>query len=328
MGSLQGQSGREIRKIDARPLGMWEKKGKLFNVNGTFGWNKSHAQVPVVDVLPDRLRIYYATRDSAGKSNISYIETSKDNPAEVLFENDKPLLELGNLGTFDDSGVMPSCILDVGQKKYLYYIGWTTRQTVPYQNAIGLAISEDGGQTFYRFSQGPLIAVNHIEPYFSGTSFVLFDQGIYKMWYLSCIRWEILENKPEPIYDIKYAESPDAINWQQTAKVAIALDADEGGLVSASVVKTNGVYKMWYGRRKKTDYRNNPQNSYRIGYAESIDGINWERKDAMSGIDVSSEGWDSEMISYPYIANVNSERLLFYNGNGFGKTGFGYAVWK
>jgi hypothetical protein len=307
---------------------MWEKKGLIYNVKGDFEWNKSHAQVPVVDILSDRIRIYYATRNSVGESNISFIEVEKENPSKIIFENKKPLFNFGNLGAFDDSGIMPSSIINVGSKKYLYYVGWTTRQTVPYQNSIGLATSEDGGSTFDKISEGPIISVNHVEPYFSGTSYVLLDNGLFKMWYLSCIKWEIFEGKPEPIYNIKYAESSNGINWIQTGKVAIQLNKDEGGLVSASVIKQDGIYKMWFGKRKKSDYRNNIESTYRIGYAESIDGVTWVRKDNYSGIDISNNGWDSEMISYPYVFKNNNELMMLYNGNGFGKTGFGYAIWK
>jgi hypothetical protein len=306
---------------------MWEKKGLIFNVSGQYDWNKSHAQVPVVDILSDKLRIYYAARNEMGKSNISYIEVEKENPQKILFVNENPLLDFGDIGSFDDSGIMPSSIITVGDKKYLYYIGWTTRKTVPYHNAVGLAISDDNGVTFKKYSKGPIITVNHIEPHFSGTAFVLFDEGIYKMWYLSCINWEIYDNKIEPLYNIKYAESLDGINWQQTGTVAIELEENEGGLVSASIIKDNGLYKMWYGRRKKNDYRSNKDNTYRIGYAESVDGKNWIRKDDLSGISISTLGWDSEMISYPYVIKNNDCMMMFYNGNGFGKTGFGYATW-
>jgi hypothetical protein len=305
---------------------MWNKKGFVFNVNNKFYWNKSHAQVPVVDILKNTLRVYYSSRDKDGRSNISYVELDKDDPKKIIYQHDKTLLDFGNLGSFDDSGLMPSSIINVGKKKYLYYIGWTTRETVPYQNAIGLAISEDGGKTFSKISEGPIISVNHIEPYFSGTSYVILDNSLFKMWYLSCIKWEIFEGKPEPIYNIKYAESLDGINWNQTGKVAVQLNDDEGGLVSASVIKQNGAYKMWFGKRKKSDYRSNIKNTYRIGYAESPDGINWIRKDNHSGIDVSKNGWDSEMISYPNVVHSNNGLFMFYNGNGFGKSGFGYAA--
>jgi hypothetical protein len=306
---------------------MWFKKGLIFNVDGTFSWNKSHAQLPIVDLLEDRMRVYYATRNLLGKSNISYIELKKDNPKNIIYNHTSTLLELGKIGTFDDSGIMPSSIVNIGAKKYLYYIGWTTRGTVPYQNAVGLAISEDGGKSFNKFSEGPIITINHKEPYFSGTSFVMFEDDIFRMWYLSCIKWEKIDGKYEPIYNIKYAESIDGVEWQQIGKVAIELNEDEGGVVSAAVIKENGKYKMWFGKRKKSDYRLNKDNSYRIGYAESLNGIDWVRIDEKAGIDISERGWDSEMISYPYVIKNDEELLMFYNGNGFGKSGFGLAIW-
>ena len=307
---------------------MWLKKGLIFNVDGKYSWNKSHAQVPVVDFLENRIRVYYASRNLFGKSNISFIELEKENPKNILYKHPSTLLELGKIGTFDDSGIMPSSILNVGGIKYLYYIGWTTRGTVPFQNAVGLAISEDGGKTFKKFSEGPIITINHHEPYFSGTAFVMFEDEIFRMWYLSCIGWELIDGKYEPIYNIKYADSIDGIEWNQTGKVAIELNEDEGGLVSAAVIKEAGKYKMWFGKRKKSDYRTNKENSYRIGYAESVNGIDWIRKDTEAGIDISKSGWDSEMISYPFVVKNNEKLLMFYNGNGFGKTGFGYAVWN
>ncbi len=305
---------------------MWEKQYHIYNVDARLDWNKSHAQLPVADVLNDRLRIYYSSRNSLGQSNISFIEVDKDDPRKIIFECNKTLLNLGSLGSFDDSGIMPSSIINVGEYKYLYYVGWTTRQTVPYQNAVGLAISYDGGSVFQKVSEGPVISINHIEPYFSGTAFVMFEMGVFKMWYLSCTKWEIIDGRPEPFYNMKYAESSDGIIWKQTGKVSIELDDNEGGIVSASVIKEDGIYKMWYGKRGKNNFRNNINNSYRIGYAESIDGITWERKDNLSGIDISLSGWDSEMISYPCVYRIGSSLMMLYNGNGFGRTGFGYAV--
>lgn len=306
---------------------MWIKKGSIFNVKAEYGWNQSHAQVPVADVLNDRIRIYYATRNSAGKSNTSYIEVDKHNPSHILFESEIPLFEFGKPGTFDDSGIMPSCIVTLKDRKLLYYVGWTTRQTVPYHNAVGVAESRDGGKSFKRISEGPVITVNSQEPYFSGTSYVLVEENLMKMWYLSCIGWQKFSDKWEPLYNIKYAESADGINWLQNGRVALELEEDEGGLVSASVSRYIGGYRMWFGKRKKQDYRTNKNNSYRIGYAESPDGVHWKRKEGW-GLDVSQEGWDAEMVSYPYVAKVDNTLLLFYNGNGFGRSGFGYAAWS
>lgn len=305
----------------------WDKRGLIFNVNGDFQWGQSHAQCPVVDVLNDDVwRIYYASRNKKGQSQISYIEVEAGNPENIIYQNPNYLFDLGAIGTFDDSGVMPSSIVSINNNKYLYYVGWTLKTTVPYHNSVGIAVSEDNGKSFKRMFEGSIMPSINIEPYFTGTSCVLIENGIWRMWYLSCIKWEIINGNSEPYYHIKYAESKDGIHWNRNGSVAIDFKGQtEGGIVSASVLKEDEIYKMWYGFRKADDYRDNKQNSYRIGYAESIDGITWERKDEKVGISISPEGWDSQMISYPNVIKYKNQKFMFYNGNGFGKTGFGYA---
>src|SRR5690606_23473237 len=93
-----------------------------------------------------------------------------------------------------------------------------------------------------------------------------------------------------------------------------------------SVIKIGGEYLMWYSRRDIDGFRNRPENMYRAGFATSGDGITWQRRDSMAGLEPSLEGWDSEAIAYPYVTESFGQLLLFYNGNGFGKSGFGYAV--
>jgi hypothetical protein len=154
------------------------------------------------------------------------------------------------------------------------------------------------------------------------------EQEKWKIWYLSCIEWKINNGYPEPLYNIKYAESNDGINWKRNGTVAIELKKDEGGIASASVLKEGNIYKMWYSYRGIFNYRTNKNSSYRIGYAESKDGIKWVRKDHLASIGLSKTGWDSEMIAYPHVFKNNGRKHMLYNGNGFGKSGFGYAIMK
>lgn len=306
----------------------WNKKGLIFNVTGEHDWNKSHAQCPVVDVMNDDVwRIYYATRNAQCQSQISYIEVEAGHPEHILYEHKHYLFEFGALGTFDDCGLMPSSIVRHLGSIYLYYVGWTLKKTVPYHNSIGIAISTDEGKTFKRMYEGSIMPSTPLEPYFTGTSCVMIDNGLWRMWYLSCVKWRLKDGQTEPFYHIKYAESTDGIHWRRDGIIAIDFkDASEGGIVSASVLKADGLYKMWYGYRGAFDYRNNKNHSYRIGYAESDDGISWKRKDEQVGISLSTEGWDSMMQSYPNIISCQGQKYLFYNGNGFGQTGFGYAI--
>jgi len=310
-------------------VGRWEKRGLIFAADRRYPWMVSHAQVPFVDeVSSDILRIYFGTRDEQNRTVTSYIEVSARNPSNVLYVHDRPILELGELGCFDDSGVMPSWIVNYQGVKYFYYIGWNVGLTVPYRNSIGLAVSIDGGKTFERMFKGPVLDRTRTEPHFCATPCVLVEGGVWRMWYLSCVRWEWYQGKAEPYYNIKYAESRDGVRWDKRGIVAVDFKtAEEGGLVRPCVVKNEHGYHMWYSYRDGKDFRLGKDHSYRIGYAESSDGVSWLRKDEEAGIDVSASGWDSDMNAYPYVhVGSNGKTYLFYNGNGFGKSGLGYAA--
>ena len=310
----------------------WVRKGFIYVPDGSKEWSVSHAQLPVVDFLEDQniLRIFFSTRDSQGRSLPDFIDLDADNPKNIVSHNYKQILRLGKLGEFDDCGIMPSWIVNRNCEKWLYYIGWNVRNTIPYHNSIGLAISKDKGKTFKKFSNGPLWDRDFNEPHFSGTSCVLFDNGKWKNWYLSCTEWRKINNKLEPRYHIKYAESKDGIFWDKKGVIAIDYkDENEAGIVKASVIIEYGIYKMWYSYRSFKDYRISKNTSYRIGYAESKDGISWNRMDNDGLFLEANEDinkWDGLMVEYPHVIDVKGKRYMFYNGNGFGKSGFGYAI--
>ncbi len=311
----------------------WKKKGLIFAPEQPSGgqdsaWMVSHAQVPLVDRVDETtLRVYFGTRDEHNRTVTTYIEVAAADPAKILYVHDRPVLGLGSLGCFDDNGAMPSWMVDHDGKKYFYYTGWNTSTTVPYRNSLGLAISEDGGRSFIRAYEGPIVDRTAKEPHFCAVPCVLVEEGKWRMWYLSCVGWEIFEGKPEPRYHIKYAESADGVHWQREGIVCIDFRSDaEAGIVRPSVIKDGSLYRMWYSFRGLKHYRTDKSSSYRIGYAESPDGIAWARKDEDLGLDISASGWDSEMTAYPYVYVHGEQRYMFYNGNGFGKSGFGYAV--
>ena len=306
----------------------WIKKGLIFSVDRNYEWGQTHASLPTVDkISEDRLRVYFGTRDARNFSFTTFIEIEADNPSNVLYLHDKAVLVPGPMGAFDDCGAMPSWIVDHRGKKYLYYVGWNVRNTVPYHNSIGLAVSSDNGMTFQKLSDGPIIDRNIAEPYFSALPCVLVEDGLWRMWYLSCVKWSVFNNRPEPYYHIKYAESKDGVNWKRAEKVCIDFkDSRECAIARACVINDNKQYKMWYSYRNLENYRTDKINSYRIGYAESINGADWIRKDSETGINVSPDGWDSQMIEYPFVCNYKGKRYMFYNGNGFGKSGIGYAI--
>tara|TARA_E500000331_G_C17233023_1_gene703518 strand:- start:968 stop:1906 length:939 start_codon:yes stop_codon:yes gene_type:complete len=305
----------------------WIKQGLIFKPKGNFYWNRSYASVPTpIFKRSGDLRVYYSSRDINNRSYVSFIDLDINNPKKILYEHQLPVLSPGKPGMFDDCGVMPSHAIVVDDEIWMYYLGWNVRNTIPYHNSIGLAISSDGGITFKKFSEGPLFDRNYNEPYYSGMPYVIKEKNLWKMWYLSNTKWIQFKNKKEPYYHIKYAESSNGIDWIRNAKVAIDFKNEkECGIVRACVNKIESTYIMWYSYRNIDSYRENKDNSYRIGYAESTNGNDWERKDSEAGIDRSNSGWDSQMIEYPFVLTIKDKKYMFYNGNKFGESGFGYA---
>ncbi|MBU7317614.1 hypothetical protein [Paenibacillus oleatilyticus] len=306
----------------------WEKKGLIFKPKQNHEWMQAYATVPTPDLIsPNNIRIYFGTRDSSNRSHITYLEADASNPNNISYLHNEPILTPGEIGCFDDCGVMPSWVVNHNGYKYLYYTGWNVRNTISYHNSIGLAISEDDGKNFKRLSQGPVIDRNFNEPHFSAIPCILIENNVWRMWYLSCVKWVIFNDRPEPFYHIKYAESSDGIEWKRKGVICIDFkDENECGLVRPCVIKDGNKYRMWYSFRNLQNYRTNIYNSYRIGYAESDDGIKWIRKDNEVGISISSDGWDSSMIEYPFVYEYKKKKIMLYNGNNFGESGFGFAI--
>jgi hypothetical protein len=305
----------------------WIKKGVIFTVADQHDWMAHHASVPVADKVDDRtLRIYFGPRDRQGRTRTTFIDVDIDDPARTLRVHDRPVLDLGRTGTFDDSGAMPSCIVDQDGVKYLFYIGWNRGVTVPYRNAVGLARSTDGGLTFERVFEGPIVDRTPLEPYFCASPWAMIDGGRWRLWYASSTGFMEVKGRQEPLYTIKYAESADGREWSRPNVTCIEPAFEGQANARPCVIKEGGLYRMWYCSRGSIDYRTDKAQSYRLGYAESADGVRWERLDHLAGLDCSDAGWDSVMIAYPFVYEHRGRKYMLYNGNGFGETGIGYAV--
>ena len=309
---------------------MWETVSRVYYLDARIAWARSHAQIPTARCADDnKLQILFSSRDELNRSLIASLAVDQCDPSRIIEVWRDPILPLGEPGSFDDRGLMPSSLVERDGKIYLFYIGWNVRDTVPYHNSVGLAFSEDKGRTFQKVFSGPVMDRTPTEPFFCGTSCVRIENGIWRNWYLSCTDWIVTSNGVEPRYHIKYAESQDGVTWRRHGTVAIDYASeDEGGIVRASVVLDGCLYRMWYCYRKVSGYREHPDRSYKIGYAESADGLSWKRMDTGPVLDRSLSGWDSQMLAYPEVVDTPANRYMFYNGNGFGATGFGYAVWR
>jgi hypothetical protein len=301
----------------------WIKKGLIFSPNNQYDWIFTHAQLPITQhVRDDDFRVYFSGRDSRNRSLTGYLEININNPTEILNITEKPILGLGELGCFDDNGVSPLWIVDHKDTKYLYYLGWNIGTTVLASELTGLAISNDGGKSFKRLSRAPILERTDREPFsIIVATCVIIEDDKWRMWYDGADAWLARDSSR---YNIKYAESDDGVNWERKGIVCIDANGDDGetNMSRACVLKEEGIYKMWFCIAYSSGgYK-------RIGYAESNDGTEWVRKDDIAGMELSDSGWDSEMVCYPHVFNHKGKKYMLYNGNGYGRTGIGLAIWE
>jgi len=276
------------------------------------------------------LRVYFGVRDKKSRTRTTFVDVdiTDINNFKVKYFHDSPVINLGKIGAFDDSGANVCSVVRVDNLIYMYYIGWNPSTTVHTRNAIGLVVSEDNGLTFNRLYDGPILDRNKDEPYYTGAVDVIREGDLWKMYYTSGSVWKIINGKPEICYYIKYATSNNGIDWTRDNVDCILPQYKLEAIGRPCVLLDNGIYKMWYSKRSMNDFRINPDNGYRGGYAQSNDGIKWKRLDNLFGLELSENGWDSEAIAYPYVFKIKDKFIMLYNGNGFGKTGFGYAIYE
>jgi sucrose-6-phosphate hydrolase SacC (GH32 family) len=311
----------------------WKRLGKIFDpkdfklLEGQCGY----AQSPQAVVFDAYIRIFFSTRvrDHKGVfvSHVAYVDFDRD-LKKVIGHSQGPVIALGKLGTFDEHGIFPMNVLRVDEKFYAFTTGWTRRKSVAVDAAIGLAVSSDGATTFQKIGDGPVLGPSLNQPFLVGDAFVAQFGREFHMWYIHGTRWidSSVGGQPERVYKISHATSRDCMSWaiQGQQIVPDRLGADECQALP-TVIQFNNRYHMWFCYRHATDFRNNLERSYRIGYAYSSDLQNWTRDDAQAGIEVAHEGWDSEMLCYPNVFHCDGKVLMLYNGNEFGRHGFGLA---
>lgn len=291
------------------------------------------AQSPQALVFDDFVRIYFSTRkrDDGGQyvSHVSYVDVEKD-MRTLIRTALSPVISLGALGCFDEHGIFPMNVVRHNGKVYAFTCGWSRRVSVPVETAIGLAVSVDNGLTFQRIGSGPIMGPSLCEPFLVGDPFVMIRNDRWHMWYIYGTSWaqsNSFETSPARVYKIAYATSADGVSWQRDAKTLMAdkLNPDECQALP-TVVECDGVHHMYFCYREATDFRLNRNRSYRIGYAHSRDMRGWIRDDSQGGMDVSDSGWDSDMLCYPHVFSCGGQVYMLYNGNEFGRYGFGVAV--
>jgi predicted GH43/DUF377 family glycosyl hydrolase len=297
----------------------WTKLGRVYAPDGSRPWGRAYAANPVAErVEGDRYRVYFSARDAENRSSIGWVEIDMKDPTTVLAESTEPVLRPGDDGYFDDSGCSIGCIAEVGERRYLYYMGWRLTVRVPWQNQLGLAVSDGPGAPFRRYSKFPIVALDECDPYTISYPWIMVEGGRFRMWYGSNIAWG--REKEDMRHLIKYAESEDGVRWERRNVVAIDFSGPEEYAICKPCVRKDGdLYKMWFCSRGER---------YRIRLAVSEDGIAWRRQGERDAIDVTPGAWDGDMIEYPFVFDHDGRRYLLYSGDGYGRAGFGVAVWE
>ena len=304
----------------------WIKRGLVFEPSGQCGWINTHAQVPTVLVLADRFRVYFAARPKQDLSLTTYVDLDREDPQHLIALRCEPILERGRPGTFDADGVMPASAVRDKDRVLLYYSGWSRLGgDAPYNNATGVAVSYDDGATFQRLFEGPILDRAPEEPWSATSPAVLRDGDRWHMWYSSGTDWIRVDGKLEHVYVIKHAVSSDGLRWQRNNRQVLPTARTNESQTRPAVARLDGAWHMWFSYRGSVGFRGAGE-TYRIGHARSDDLEHWSRSDDEAGIEPSPNGWDSQMLCYPEIVCAGDRVLMFYNGNGFGENGFGYAV--
>lgn len=300
----------------------WNKLGVVWKPDGSQAWARTHASIPTPYILDNEtIRIYITCLDESGRGRPGFVDVSSKNPKEIINVSQQPVLDIGEPGSFDDNGLMVLSVLDYKNRLYMYYAGFELCKNIRYRIFTGLAISDDGGLTFNRFSHVPVMDRSKSETFFRCGNFALVENDLVRMWYIAGSSWTTIADKSMPVYDLRYQESINGIDWKQDGHVSMAIvDADEHGFGRPWVIKRgHNDYQLFYSIRRRSF------GAYRLGYAESSNGIDWTRKDSEMNLDVSERGFDSEAIMYSAVISVHGKTYCFYNGNNFGQEGFAVA---
>jgi hypothetical protein len=311
----------------------WEKLGQLFDpsLHTLAEGCTSFAKSPQALVFDEYVRIYFCAQKRT--PNGKYLSCPQFVDFDKGFKNiinisTETVIKLGELGEFDEHGIFPINIIRHAEQIWAFTSGWSRRQSVSIDMGIGLATSIDNGKSFQKYgSGGPIMAATNHEPFLVGDPFVRCIDGIFHMWYIFGTKWvrPEMSKSPERFYKIAHATSADGTNWARDGKYIIENCITDECQALPTVFKFNDIYHMYFCFRNAYDFRENAHNSYRLGYAYSSDLINWQRDDTKCGINVSNQSWDSEMMCYPNVFECDGDIYMLYNGNEFGKYGFGLA---
>jgi len=299
----------------------WEKLGLLYCPESKVRHAKliSHAANPLpVQIAGDIYRIFYSGRDDQNRSSVGAVDIDIIQ-RKVITEYDAPFFEHGPVGSFYSDGVSIGNCYEVNGVRYMLFMGWQNPPGEHWKGNIGrLILTTD--LSLQLENENPLLGADSTDPISLSYPWVQArPSGGFDMWYGSTLNWDA--GNGEMLHIIKHAISYDGVNWDRVGQ-AIQYKLGHAQAFSRPTILINnrGKFEMWFS------YRSGTGEKYRIGYAWSKNGNVWTLDLNLAGIDVSPSGWDSEMIEYPFVFNHDGVQYMLYNGNGYGKTGFGLAV--
>ena len=311
----------------------WKKLGQVFNpVNaGHDSWMHEFAQAPSVIIFEKFVSVYFSSRalpDKNGQyiSRLGYIDLSRENLMNIINICKAPVLPLGKLGTFDEFGTYPASVIRDGDKIKVYYAGWTRCESVPFNAAIGVAQSDDNGETFSKLGEGPVLSFTPDEPFVLGSPKIRRFDDTWYLAYSSGRKWLSNNGNPQPIYKIRMATSSDGVNWTRLGRDLIENVLEENECqASPDIFFYKGMYHMFFSYRYNLNFKEKKR-GYQVGYASSTNLHTWTRDDKKAGITTSETGWDSDSLSYAHIFELDNKVYMLYQGNEIGRYGFGLAV--
>lgn len=295
----------------------WRRLGRVFVAAGEELWRISHASNPTPLVLSGkRVRVYFSPRDADNRSSIAAIDLElEDQRFAVVSSVHGPLLSPGARGAFDDSGVSVGCAIEFGGRTRIWYLGWSLGVTVPFRNFIGLAEGPLDGP-MRRVSPVPVLDRSIADPFTLGYPWVIREASGLRLWYGSHLEWG--DTGLAMRHAIKHASSSDGIAWIRDGNPVLApAGGAEFALSRPCVVRDADRYRLWFCRRFT---------NYRLGYAESSDGYVWRRRDKQLRFVGPKGCWETASMAYPTVFDCGGRRYMLYNGDGYGRTGFGLAI--
>lgn len=302
----------------------WKKLGLVYAPPGNEPWARTHAMLPTPIDMPELgiIRIFFTGCDEHGISRPGFVDVRPEAPTVVINRSKGPLMDVGLPGTFDENGVLCTSVVRAPDGRlFMYYVGFEIGTKIRYRLLSGLAVSEDDGLSFTRHSTTPVLERSPEDLYFRGGPYVRVENGRFRMWYVGGSTWLEVNGKPMPEYRIKYLESDDGIHWGPSGQVVLDItEADEHGFGRPWVLPRGDGYIMYYSVRRKSFA------AYRMGFALSADGLAWERHDDELGLDVEPGAFDSDAIMYAAVLDLDGTTICYYNGNDFGREGFGAAI--